>query len=96
MLSTALLSGLAAFTLWHAIARKQPPGLRQLYTALPDPVRGFVGCPWCFGAWIAAAVVIAAIWGTNVDPIDGLVMILAAAAIPGTLDAFTPDDGEVI
>lgn len=97
MLALTLVSGLAGFTIWHAIARKQPPGIRQAYAALPDRARAFLGCPWCAGAWFAAGCVIAAelATGANPDPIVVALEIFGAASIPGTLDSFTPDDGEL-
>lgn len=95
MLTVALVSGLAAFTIWHALARKQPPGVRQLYAALPAWARSFVGCPWCGGFWIAVAVVVAVSW-RDLDPVITTVTAFAAGAIPGTLDSFTPDDGDLI
>lgn len=95
MLAAALVSGLAAFTIWHATARKQPPGIRQTYAALPDPVRSFVGCPWCFGFWLAVAVTIGHGLYTGTDPVPLTVTALAAGSIPGIIDTFTPDDGEL-
>lgn len=95
MLAATLVCGLAAFTIWHAIARKQPPGIRQAYAALPDPVRAFVGCPWCFGFWVAVAVTIGHGLYTGTDPVTVTVSALAAGSIPGIIDTFTPDDGEL-
>lgn len=95
MLATALTAGLAAFTLWHAIARKQPPGIRQAYAALPDPIRRFVGCAWCAGFWLAVLAVLALTW-RDLDPGTTIVTVLAAGAVPGVLDSFTPDDGSVL
>lgn len=96
MLATTITAGLAAYTLWHAIARKQPPGIRQAYAALPDPIRYFVGCPWCFGAWIAAFLVIGYdLWTGHTEPATVALTVLGAAAIPGILESLIPDDGSV-
>lgn len=95
MWGMVLVAGLAAFTIWHALARVQPPGVRQLYAALPGPLQRFVGCPWCAGAWLAFAAVLALTWG-HWHPIETPILALAAAAVPGVLDSLTPDDGSVI
>lgn len=95
MLAASLVCGLAAFTIWHAVARKQPPGIRQAYAALPDPIRWFVGCPWCSGFWIAVATatIHGLFSGTELATIT--VTALAAGGVPGIIDTLIPDDGEL-
>lgn len=100
----ALVLAGAAFWIWWVVARMSPPFLMFLLRPLRrrQAVRSFLACPWCAGAWITLAVVLAAagvFWLIDVATWAELLVWtpftwLASSAIVGVAGTLIPDDGE--
>jgi len=85
----ALLLGLAAWRTWHLIAKDDlTEPLRDRFLK-NEAVLDFVECPFCLGAWIAGAWVVAfAIWSEGVV---WAALVMAAATVPVLINRWLSD-----
>lgn len=76
----ALLLALAAWRVWHLIANDDlTEPLRDRYLK-NEAVLDYVECPYCLGAWVAGAWVVAfALWP---DGVVWAALVFAVAAVP--------------
>jgi hypothetical protein len=76
----ALLLALAAWRVWHLIANDDlTEPLRDRYVK-NEAVLDFIECPYCLGAWLAGAWVVAfAIWPQGVI---WAALVFAVASVP--------------
>lgn len=89
VLSTLLAAG-AGLYIWVFVSQLTTPGFGWLQKGLRRSfLRPLISCPWCFGAWISALLVIFLQWGEwgwVITP----TAILASAALVGLMGSFTP------
>ena len=87
----AVLLGLAAWRVWHLLAKDDLTApLRRYVTANREPTwDDFIECPYCLGAWVAGAWVVAfAVWP---EVIWGA-LVFAVAAVPPLVNNWMKDD----
>ena len=104
LLAGTVCAALAAFFAWWVTARTDTPYLRPILRPLRrvEPVRHFLACPWCAGAWWA--FVFSGILSLTLGAPEGILPALAlallrwfgAAALVGLAGTLIPDDGEPV